>query len=98
MPSGRTRGAKPDAAACRIVTWLKTDTPLTPHSERLVDPGGLILSDRTGYLPARQARTRKNPMSGRAREVRVRIETGKVLRIVGNDPTRPAQTIADLHK
>jgi hypothetical protein len=37
-------------------------------------------------------------MSGLAREVRVMIETGKVLRIFTNDLTASAQDIADLYK
>ena len=37
-------------------------------------------------------------MAGLVREVRVRIETGKVLRIFTNDLTASAQEIADLYK
>src|SRR5260370_28371783 len=40
----------------------------------------------------------KNPMSGLVREVHVKIETGKVLRIFTNDLTASAQEIADLYK
>ena len=57
-----------------------------------------ILSDRIGYLPARLARSRKNPMQEPVREIRVRIETGKVLRVLTNDLDAPAQEIADLYK
>src|SRR5258707_14980897 len=56
------------------------------------------MSDRTGYLPKRLAATRRNPMSGLVREVRVKIETGIVLRIFTNDLTASAQEIADLYK
>lgn len=90
--------AELDAADCRIVTRLKQNTPLTEIGERLVQPGGDILSDRTGILPRRQANNRYNPMSGRIREVRVRIESGKILRLLTNDLTSPAQTIADLYR
>ena len=91
--------AKMDAAGCRIVTRFKSNTPLTVTAELTVpeDAAG-ILSDRIGLLPQRQARNRKNPFGDPVREVRVRIETGKVLRILCNDLDAPAQEIADLYK
>jgi len=33
-------------------------------------------------LPARQAKNRHNPMNGRVREVRVKTDTGKILRLL----------------
>lgn len=90
--------AELQAKGCRIVTRLKKNTNLTFTRERLVPPGGPILSDRFGTLPARQASSRHNPMNVEMREVRVRIDTGKVLRILTNDLTSPAQEIADLYK
>lgn len=87
-----------DAADCRIVTRFKANTPLELVDEFPVPPGGNILSDRIGHLPARQARNRKNPMPNAVREVRVRIDSGKVLRIFSNDLDAPAQQIADLYK
>jgi IS4 transposase len=60
--------------------------------------GRAILSDRIGHLPARQAASRKNPFGDAVREVRVRTETGKVLRILSNDLDATAQEIADLYK
>lgn len=96
--------AKLDAAGCTIVTRFKSNTPLTLEAERLIPPGGVgtssatILSDRTGYLPARQANSRRNPMNRLVREVRVRIETGKVLRLLTNDLRSSAVRIADLYK
>jgi DDE family transposase/uncharacterized protein DUF4372 len=90
--------AKLHAAGCRIVTRFKTNTPLTVSETRAVAPEGTILSDRIGYLPKRQANSRKNPFSDPVREVCVRIETGKVLRILSNDLTASAQEIADLYK
>ena len=90
--------AELDAAGCRLVTRFKTNTPLTIESERLVAPGGPVLSDRTGYLPARQTKNRNNPMKCPVREIKVRIETGKVLRILSNDLTSSAEEIADLYK
>jgi hypothetical protein len=85
-------------AGCRIVTRLKTNTKLTITREKHLPPGGPILADRFGTLPKRQARNRRNPMNGEMREVVVRIETGKVIRVLTNDLTSSAQTIADLYK
>ena len=90
--------AELDAAGCRIVTRFKANTPLCEVGERLVEPGGAILSDRTGLLPPRQAHSRRNPMSGRVREVRVRTETGKILRLFTNDLTSRPELIAELYK
>lgn len=90
--------AKFDAAGCRIVTRFKANTPLAVVKEQAVAADGNIISDRVGFLPARQAKSRKNPMADPVREVRVRIETGKVLRILTNDLDAPAQEIADLYK
>src|SRR3954465_11391476 len=55
-------------------------------------------SDRVGYLPARQARSRRHPMQGAVREVRIVSDTGKVLRILSNDLDASAQEIADLYR
>jgi len=87
-----------DALGSRFVTRLKKNTPLSVLHENKVAKGGNILSDRIGYLPARLANSRKNPMQVPVREIRVIIETGKVLRIVTNDLDAPAQEIADLYK
>ena len=91
--------AKLDAADCRIITRLKSNTPLTVIEILPVPPdSSAILSDRIGYLPERMAKNRRNPMGNPVREVRVRIETGKVLRILTNDLDAPASEIADLYK
>lgn len=90
--------AKMDAAGCRIVTRFKSNTPLAVTAELDVPEGGGILSDRIGLLPQRQAKSRKNPFGDPVREVRVRIETGKILRILCNDLDASAQEIADLYK
>jgi len=90
--------AELDRAGCRIVTRFKSNTPFEVAEDREVVPGSAILSDRTGYLSKRLAASRRNPMSGLVREVRVVIETGKVLRIFTNDLTAGAQEIADLYK
>ena len=90
--------AKLDQAGCRIVTRLKANTPFDVVEDRPVAAGSPILSDRTGYLPKRLAASRKNPMSGLVREVRVLNDNGKVLRIFTNDLVASAQEIADLYK
>ena len=64
--------------------------------DRSVAKDGAILCDRVGYLPDRQAKNRKNPFSDPVREVRVRIETGKILRILSNDLDSSAEDIAAL--
>jgi hypothetical protein len=90
--------AELDQAGCRIVTRLKSNTPFVVVEDRPVSPGSSVLSDRTGYLPKRLAASRQNPMAGLVREIRVMIETGKVLRIFTNDLKASAQEIADLYK
>ena len=90
--------AKLDAAGCRIVTRFKKNTPLTATAELDVPEGANILSDRIGLLPRRQARNRKNPFSDPVREVTVRTDTGKALRILCNDLDAPAEEIAALYK
>jgi transposase len=87
-----------DAQACRIVTRFKANTPLRLVEELPVPPDGNILSDRIGFLPARQANSRRNPMAKAVREVRVETETGKVLRILSNDLEASAREIAELYK
>ncbi len=48
-------------AGCRIVTRLKTNTPLRVRETRPVAEGGPILSDRIGLLPERLAKSRRAP-------------------------------------
>jgi hypothetical protein len=90
--------AKLDAAGCRIVTRLKVNTPLAVLAENPPPTGSSVLCDRIGRLPARQARSRKNPFQEPVRELMVRTETGKMLRIVTNDLDAPADEIAELYK
>lgn len=94
--------ARMDDAGCRIVTRFKSNTPLAVVAENPLpaeqDAGSVILSDRVGHLPARQARSRRNPFQDSVREIRVKIETGKVLRILCNDLDASAREIADLYK
>ena len=90
--------AELDAAGCRIVTRFKSNTPLASVAELPVSPGGAILSDRIGHLPERQSHNRHNPFQDPVREVRVKTETGKVLRILCNDLDATADEIATLYK
>lgn len=85
-------------AGCRIVTRLKVNTPFTVVENRPIAPGSSILSDRIGHLPKRLAASRRNPMSGLVREIQVKIESGKMLRIFTNDLAASAQEIGDLYK
>jgi hypothetical protein len=90
--------ARLDALGCRLVTRFKTNTPLNAPREMPLEPGTTVLSDRIGFLPARQAMSRKNPMQDAVREIVVRTETGETLRLLSNDLDAKAQEIADLYK
>lgn len=90
--------AKMHAQGCRFVSRLKTSTPITVNTRLEVEPGSDILSDCIGHLPQRQARNHRNPMSDPVREIKVRISTGKIIRLVCNDLNASAQEIADLYK
>ena len=91
--------AELDAAGCRIVTRLQIQHAARRWSRNCRSPTGSdILSDRIGFLPARQASSRRNPMQDAVREVRVMTDTGKVLRILSNDLDASAQEIADLYR
>ncbi len=98
--------ARLDAAGCRFVTRLKTNTRLTVSAERTVcDQGagqgadqGSVIADRIGLLPQRMSRSRRNPCADPVREITVRLSTGKTIRLVTNDLDAPAEEIADLYK
>jgi hypothetical protein len=90
--------AQIDDLGGRFVTRLKKNTPLTIIRENEVTGNCNILSDRIGFLPERLAASRRNPLQVAVREICVRIDTGKVLRIVTNDIDASAQEIADLYK
>lgn len=87
-----------DRAGCRIVTRFKANTPLAMVEELPVTTASNILSDRIGFLPARQAKNRCNPMQHAVREVQIMTETGKVLRILSNDLDAPAEELAGLYR
>ena len=90
--------AKLDDAGCRFVTRLKKNTPFAMVRKNPVPRNSNIVSDHIGHLPQRLANSRKNPLQIPVREIRVTIDTGKVLRIVTNDLEAPADEIADLYK
>ena len=90
------------ASGCRFVTRLKTNTSLAVEAELPV-PGGPgcgtnIVSDRIGRLPGRMARGRKNPFTDPVREIVLRVDRDKTLRLVTNDLDAPAEEIAGLYK
>lgn len=87
-----------DKAGCRIVTRFKSHTKLTVTSQQAVSGDGVVLFDRIGLLPARMAASRRNRFGDPVREITVRTQTGKVLRLLTNDLDAPAQEIADLYK
>jgi hypothetical protein len=87
-----------DHAGCRIVTRLKANTPFKVVEERPLRPGSSIISDHIGHLPPRLAASRRNPMGGLVREIKVIIDTGKMLRIFTNDLDADAEEIATLYK
>lgn len=87
-----------DDAGCRFVTRLKKNTPFSVVKENRVPKNSNIVYDRIGYLPARLASSRKNPLQVPVREICVIIESGKQLRIVTNDLDAPAEEIAELYK
>lgn len=74
---------------------LKSNTPLTIVETLPVpaDAAG-ILSDQIGFLLPRMKYAWTNPMAQAVREIKVKTETGKLLRIVTNDLDAPAAKIA----
>ena len=87
-----------DSLGCRIVTRLKINTPLAVVSHQPLPEGSSLLYDRIGHLPQRMKANRRNPFQDPVREIGVRLDTGKDLRILTNDLDAPAQEIADLYK
>ena len=94
--------AELDAAGCRFVTRLKSNTRLRKAVERPVpealrrDAG--IREERVGYLPKRLAASRRNPFAKPLREITVALETGKTIRIASNDLDAPVEKIAALYR
>jgi len=86
------------AHGCSFVTRLKANTVLRDTEPRAVVPGGSVLADQVGYLPERLASNRHNPFDQKGREIVIRIDNGKVLRLFTNDLLSPAEEIAALYK
>ena len=83
---------------CTFVTRLKSNTTLRDTEQREVEPGGTVLADQVGYLPERLAANRHNPFNQKGREITIRIDSGKLLRLFTNDLISPAEEIAALYK
>jgi hypothetical protein len=83
---------------CFFVTRLKSNTVLHDTEQREVTPGGAVLADQVGYLPERLSASRHNPFDRKGREITIRIDSGKILRLFTNDLTSPAEQIAALYK
>jgi hypothetical protein len=85
-------------AGCTFVTRLKSNTKLRDVTECDGAVDDVVLAERQGFLPARLAFSRRNPFDKKGREIVVRIDNGKVLRLFTNDLTSPASDIAALYK
>jgi Transposase DDE domain/Domain of unknown function (DUF4372) len=91
--------ARLDDGGCRIVTRLKSNTPLRVIETRAVPTEAEnVISDQIGFLPQRMSNSRRNPMGHAVREVRVEIKPGTILRVLSNDLDAPAAEIAALYK
>ena len=94
--------AKLDRQGVRFVTRLKSNTRLRrtvsrPVCEALRKSTG-IQAEQVGYLPERMARSRRNPFQSQLREVTVKLDTGKTIRIATNDLDTPIEDIAALYR
>lgn len=87
-----------DAQGCRIVTRLKINSPVHNAQVLPVPENTDIVSDCIGHLSQRMARSRRNPFQDPVREIIVRIDKYKTIRLVTNDLDAPAEEIADLYK
>jgi len=90
--------AEIDKRGARFVTRLKSNTLIDIAAEQPADQAEGVLSDRIGLLPQRLASSRSNPFKDPVREIAVRIDTGKVIRLVTNDLDAPASEIAALYR
>ena len=90
--------ARLEQAGCRFVTRLKSHTKTEILQERPILSGGAVTADRTVRLSRWLRTVGRNPIDHPVREVHVRLETGKTLRIVSNDLEAPAEEIAETYK
>ncbi len=82
---------------CHFVTRLKTSSRYEVIEKRPAK-GENILCDQTIQLSQRLARSRRNPYQGLLREVIVRDDQGRKLRLVTNLLAAPASKVAALYK
>ena len=91
-----------DTAGCRFVTRLKSNTKLRDAVSRPLQGGSKdspgICAERVGCLPKRLGSGRRNPFTEPLREITVRLDTKKVIRIATNDLDAPAAEIAALYR
>jgi len=91
-----------DAAGCRFVTRLKSNTKLRDAVSRPVQGGSKdgpgIRAERVGHLPKRLGSGGRNPFTEQLREITVRLDTKKVIRIATNDLDAPVAEIAELYR
>ncbi len=87
-----------DAHDCRFVTRLKSNSPVHIIKRLDVGPDTAIVSDVIARLSKRLSGSRQNPYAKPVRVVEVGIDTGKILRLVTNDLSSPAEHIAALYK
>lgn len=90
-----------DQAGCRFVTRLKTHTRPRVLESRAVTAGGNIVSDAHIAIDGRlkSARGARHPLAGlRLREVVVRRDDGRTMRLVTNDLAAPAEHIGAHYK
>ena len=87
-----------DAAGCRFVTRLKTNTKLINARDlSMTGCGQDIICERIGHL-SKHINTGKNPFTGPLREIVIKRDKEKLLRLVTNDLDAPAGEIAALYK
>ena len=88
-----------DAKGCRFVTRLKRYTPTRFVEERALSNDSNITLDRIVMLPSRLRDQRRHRLGEKpVREVHVATDNGKMLRLITNDLTSPAEEIATLYR
>jgi hypothetical protein len=87
-----------DAQGAFFVTRRKSGQSVRVVAERPGDQAAGILVDRAVELSPRLSRSRHNPFDRPLREIVVRLDDGRQLRLLTNDLERPARTIAALYK
>ena len=87
-----------DALGCRLVTRFKTNTPFNQARDNAAG-AGIERAQRPDRLSARPpSQEPQEPDEDAVREIVVKTQTGKTLRLLTNDLDAPADEIADLYK